>query len=680
MDIIQEVSQNFIDSAYDTNTNRAFPDARDGLKPSMRACLWTMYKHGFTHSKPHVKSAKIDGLVAASIWPHGTTAIYETFTRMSQPFTNILPEVDFHGANGNVILGGNSIAADRYSEARLSSMAEKYILAGVEKNAVDMQLNFSEDEEWPTVLPSVFPRLLVNGSQGIGVSIANSWCCHNLTDTVNIIETYIQEGKVDNYHYLPDWPCGATIVNKDELPQINLTGKGKIVTEAKYEIKGKEIHFTEFPFQVYIEPLIEEIKNGIEQDKIHNISEVFNKSDKKQVLLTVTCAKAANIQFTLNELFNFTSLRSQFNVNQVAIVGKTPKLLTLKDMCEIYVSHNISCIKRECQYDLNKTNSDIEILEGLAKALSCIDNLIELIKQSESADSAKKELLSCGFIERQADAILGMKLSRLARLEAEEINSKLTEKQALAENLIETVSSENKQKEILMNRLDELVEKFGDERRTKVINKEIKKVQPVEKPAESLVIAFNQLGYLQSIPEAQYKDNGLKAYSTTSEDYILLFSSLGKCYRLAASDIKQCGNKDKGVAIGTLLDLDAEEAILYVCGNESKNIAIAASDGSIKRIETEQFYGTTRNKNGMAIMKDSSDIISIQECEDDDVITLATKSKQISFAAGEVRLMGKTSGGIRGITANEPVESMKIENENDFTGKLQSRGGKGIKK
>ncbi len=687
MDIIQEVSQNFIDSAYDTNTNRAFPDVRDGLKPSMRASLWVMYKHGFVHSKPHVKSAKIDGLVAASIWPHGTVAIYETFARMSQSFTNMVPEVEFHGANGNVILGGDAIAADRYSEARLSDMAEKYMLSGVSKNAVDMQLNFSEDEEWPTVLPSVFPRLLVNGSQGIGVSIANSWCCHGLTDTINVLKDYLQENKVDNEGYLPDWPCGATIVNKDELPQINLTGKGRIVTEAKYEVRGKEIRFTEFPFQVYIEPLIEEIKNGIEQDKIHNISEVFNKSDKKQTLLTVTCSSAAKAQSVLDELFNFTSLRSQFNVNQVAIVGKTPKLLTLEEVCAAYVEHNLSCIKREHQYDLDKTKDRIEILEGLAKALGDIDGLVRLIKESESAAKAREKILSYGFTKRQTDAILGMKLSRLAHLEVDEIRSELAEKQALAEKLAGIVGAQEKQKEILIERLDNLAKEFGGTRRTQVIQKEIKKVSAAKakqgKTPEDVVICLDELGYVKSVPLGKFRSvaTNVREEKTRTDRMVIFYSSLGKAYRLKASSFKTSLNSDKGTALGSLINLEQGETIVDFSVNSTcTKIFFASQLGKVKVLAAEDVDGTTQNKRGIPMMKLSigDKLVSVQCMDDKQYAHLKTNNHELVFPLTSIRASGKASSGRVGIAIKEDeklISAQLLPDLGDLTlGKIGQRG------
>lgn len=659
MDIIQEVSQNFIDSAYDTNTNRAFPDARDGLKPGMRACLWEMYTKGYTSNKPHVKSAKIDGGVAALWWPHGTVAIYETFARMSQSFTNNVPEVDFHGANGNVILGGSAIAADRYSEARLAPVTEKYMLDGVEKNAVDMIWNFSEDEKWPSVLPAVFPRLLVNGSQGIGVSIANSWACHNLFDTCKVLEDYIDSNIVDNDNYLPDWPCGATIVNKDELPQINKTGQGKIVTEAKYEIVGKEIHFTEFPYQVYIEPLIDEIKDAIEKDKIHNVVDVFNKSDKRRVLLTVTCSSATKAKSVLQELLSSTSLRSQFNVNQVAIVGKTPKLLTLEDMCRIYVSHNLSCIKREYEYDLTKTLDRIEILEGLTKALGDIDGLIRLIKNSESAAKAKEKLLGYDFTERQADAILAMKLSRLAHLEVDSVLQELKEKRVFADSLRFVIDSEREQKKILCERLRRLAQEFGGPRRTQVIQKEIVKPSNVKKKNEpqDVVFCLDENAYAKVVPLGKFHTNesNVREDKTRTDKLVILYSNRGRAYRLKVDAIKPCLNSEKGTAVGPLLELAPDEKIVDFSVNAAcPALIMVTKSGRVKVMEAKHIDGTTQNKRGIPMMKlDEEDEIVYCSCIDDksfvEIRSSGLESRKAIFQISDITPTGKSSSGRIGI-------------------------------
>lgn len=578
---------------------------------------------------------------------------------MSQPFTNNVPEVDFHGANGNVILGGSAIAADRYSEARLSSMTEKYMLEGVEKNAVDMIWNFSEDEKWPSVLPAVFPRLLVNGSQGIGVSIANSWACHNLSETCKVLEDYMDSNIVDNDNYLPDWPCGATIVNRDELPQINKTGQGKIVTEAKYEIVGKEIHFTEFPYQVYIEPLIDEIKDAIEKDKVHNVVDVFNKSDKRRILLTVTCSSAAKVKSVLQELLSSTSLRSQFNVNQVAIVGKTPKLLTLEDMCRIYVSHNLSCIKREHEYDLAKTLDRIEILEGLAKALGDIDGLIKLIKNSESAAKAKEKLLSYDFTERQADAILAMKLSRLAHLEVDSVLQELKEKRALADSLRSVIDSECEQKKILCERLQRLAKEFGDSRRTQVIQKEIVKPSNVKKKDEpqDVVFCLDENAYAKVVPLGKFHTNesNVREDKTRTDKLVILYSNRGRAYRLKVDAIKPCLNSEKGTAIGPLLDLASDEKIVDFSVNATcPALIMVTKSGRVKVMGAKHIDGTTQNKRGIPMMKlDEEDEIVYCSCIDDknfvEIRSSGLESRKAIFQISDITPTGKSSSGRIGI-------------------------------
>ena len=279
IDICKELHQNFIDFAVEANTQRAFPDARDGLKPGQRACLWEMYSKGYLSNKPHVKSAKISGGVIASWWPHGNVAIYETFARMSQPWINNIPEVDWHGANGSIVMGSRP-ASERYTEARLSKATEIGMLESIKKNTVPMIQNFSEDDEWPEVLPAIFPRLLVNGSQGIGVTIANNWLSMNLEEVASAIIKYINEGCIDYEGLAPDFPTGGIIINKDELSDIYKTGRGKAIVRGKVEIKGNKIFITELPYQVYIEDYINSVKDLIKADEKFGIKEIINKTDK----------------------------------------------------------------------------------------------------------------------------------------------------------------------------------------------------------------------------------------------------------------------------------------------------------------------------------------------------------------------------------------------------------------
>lgn len=681
VDIIEELSQNFIDSAYDTNTNRAFPDARDGLKPGQRCILWEMYKRGYSSKKPHVKSAKVDGGVAANWWPHGTTAIYETFVHMSQPFTNNHPEIDFHGANGNIVLGGDAFAADRYTEVRLAPLVEDGMLNGIEKDTVDMMLNFSEDEKMPTVLPAIFPRLLVNGSQGIGVSVANTWTLHNFQETADLLVEYLRTGEVDNESYYPDFPTGCKIINQNDLPQINKTGKGKIILEATYKIVGKKIYFTEFPYQVYIEPVIEEIKKAYENGKLDGFADCSNRTDKKTTLLVVEASSESKVQSLLESLFQYTSLRTQINVNQMAVVSKTPTLLTLKDMCYIYKEHNLSCIKREYVYEAKKTEERVEILEGLKKAYDNLDNVIRFIRDSKSSADAKEYMINhLSLTERQADAILALKLSRLAHLEKQEILSELQEKKRKLKELYEIVKSEEKQKDELIRRLVRLAGNYGTTRFTKVIQKEIIKTNQAKKEAiaEPVVICYTENGYIKSIPAAKYReiDGNLGCIKTTTNNYIQIYNT-NKVYRLKVDRIKQCLASEKGTALGTILGTGLTHIHYIAANSEDKDVIAVSCTGRIKKFNTSLFNGTTQNIKGQDYFPKNEVMCIITA--DTPYIRMNATDRKLTIDISTLKTSGKTSTGRIGIKLldDEVIKSVYIlKDKDDYFGAIGTRGQK----
>ena len=682
IDVLKEIDENFLIYATDTNNNKSFPDARDGLKPGQRACLWSMYKAGFTSNKPHVKSAKIDGLVAANYWPHGTTAIYETFARMSQSFTNNNPEVDFHGANGNVIIGGDAIAADRYSEARLSPIAEQGMLEGINKNAVDMIPNFSEDEEWPKVLPAIFPRLLVNGAQGIGVGIATNWTLHNFQETADMLIEYLRTGIVDNDNYFPDFPTGGIIINKDDLPQINKTGKGKIIIQSKYTISGKDINFTEFPYQVYIEPVIEEIKTAIEDGKIVGVKEVQNKSDKQQILLNVTCAATAKPQDVVSQLFQYTSLQQQYNINQMAIISKTPTLLTLEDFCRIYKEHNLECIKRIYQYDLDRTLIRIEVLEGLERAYKNIDNVIRLLKDSKSASDAKQYMLdSLKLTERQADAILALKLSKLAHLEKQEILNELKEKRNFAEELQKVIASKEEQILILIAKLTNLAGNFGTFRHTEVIQKEIVSSPKAKqkKNAEPVVVCYTDNGYIKSIPAAKYRkvEGNLGCIETTTDGYIQIYNTT-KVYRLKVSSIKQCLASEKGTALGTILGTGLTHIHIIATNGEDKDVIAVSKSGRIKKFNTSLFNGMTQNIRGQEYFP-KNEIVFINAAQDKYITFTTNNKKSLSCDISSLKESGKASTGRVGIKLDKDDFLTEVKVYNTKPINLSALGTKGKK-
>lgn len=697
IDICQELHQNFIDFAYEANSQRAFPDARDGLKPGQRACLWEMFVKGYSSNKPHVKSAKIDGGTAATWWPHGTTAIYETFARMSQSWINNIPEVDWHGSNGNAVIG-SAPAADRYTEARLAKATEEGMFQGIKKNTVPMILNFSEDEEWPEVLPAIFPRLMINGSQGIGVTVAQVWLNHNLGELAEIIEKYLLEGTLDYSNFYPDFPSGGIIINKKDIPSIYSTGKGKVILRGRAEIQGSNILITEFPYQVYVEPFIDEVKKLVETEELSGIAEIHNKSDKKRLLVEIQCEKDAKPQVILNKLYQSTSLQKNFNANQMALVSKTPKLLTLKDYLDIYINHNIQCIFNEYTFDLNKAKDKLEITNGLLKALEDIDNIIQIIKKSESVVNAKDNLITkYSFTENQAKAIVDMKLGKLAHLEYVELNKT---KQTL-ENIIDecnnVLSNNSKQKEILLERLKIFVNKFNFKRRTEVTQiefspkeKEIENVVP-----EECVVVITESGLIKRIPTKSYRTQkrsgvGIKnsddiikfVCRTNTIDTLMVFSSNAKMYRLIVDNIPEGTNASKGTPIQALINMETGEkpmayASLYH-GTSAKYVFFATKNGIIKKVPLSEYEKTKKTTGIIALtLKEGDSLAAVTFIEEEEMMLITKEGMAIRFATKDMPLSSRTAQGVKGMKVNdgdEVLTCLPIKHNTDNLAIVSSKG------
>ena len=716
IDICDELKQNFIDFAYEANSQRAFPDARDGLKPGQRACLWEMFIKGYSSGKPHVKSAKVSGGVAATWWPHGTTAIYETFARMSQPWINNIPEVDWHGSNGNIVIGSIP-AADRYTEARLNKAIEEGMFQGIKKNTVPMILNFSEDEEWPEVLPAIFPRLLVNGSQGIGVTVAQTWLPHNLSDVVKIVNDYLNTGVLDYSGLAPDFPTGGTIINKSELSNIYATGKGKAIVRGKCEVKGNTIQITELPYQVYVEPFIEEIRELVEKEEITGIDDVFNKTDKKRTLIEIECTTSP--LSVLNKLYALTSLQKTFSANQFALVSKTPKLLTLKDYIDIYIAHNIECIVKEATFDRDKAKSKVEILEGLIKALEDIDNIINLIKKSESAAAAKTSLISTyGFTEPQAQAIVDMKLGKLARLEAVELNKECAELTKKVNELESLLADESAQKKEFLKRLLDFNKKYGNARRSEITNVEITKAEKevVMVEPEKCVVIMTEGGSIKRVPSAAFRvqkrsGKGIKTQDditasiirTNTVDSLMIFSDKGKMYRLLVNDIPEGTNTSKGTSIKGLVPMEVDEkpTVIYSIYKDTtaKYVIFITKNGLVKKTSLEE-YIDTKKKTGIAAitLRDGDELVYVSLVNDEDLVIMTKKGQGIRFNSMEIGATSRTTSGVKGITlapddfvaTATPIRDKKDQLAvftNSGYGKkivlsdipLQKRAGKGIK-
>lgn len=671
IDICEELGRNFLTYALDVDQNKAFPAVADGLAPGARAALWEMYTCKYFSNKPHVKSAKVASGVIGKWWPHNADATYGTLVRMAQPFVENCLEVDFQGAVGNQIIGQDSAGSSRYTEMRLSKLAEEGIFKGINKNNSEMIWNYLQDEQWPKVFPSVFPRLLVNGHIGLGVGLSTLFTLHNFKETAKLIIDYLETGIVDNDNYYPDFPTGGTIINKDELSIINKTGKGKIVVQGKYKIENNQIIFYEFPYQVYIEPLIAKIKEKYNDDKLPALEDVINSSDKNSISITITVNNDYTIDQCLNQLFANTPLQSIYYVNQNAIIDQVPEMVNLETILKVYEKHNTECIKKENLFDYNAAIARIEILQGLSVALEDIDNVIKIIKESKNATLAKANLIEkYHFSTVQAEAILNMKLSRLANMEKLEVEKELKEKEQLALQCKEIIDSSNRQKQILIERLRELANKFGTERRTEVIQKEAAKNISAKKQEElpqDVVICLTKNGYFKNIPKTQYKTNvdNVFAISTTTLNMIYAFSNMGKVYRLLGKDIPTCGARDKGAAAGSILQLQNNEKIIFVCDIDkikNKYIMFITKNGKAKKTSLTEYIGVTRNFKGAPAIKfkEEDELLTYLLLDEEDVM-LTSNTHYICFNSNEITPQGKVASGLQAMNLKEGEQIVKAE-------------------
>lgn len=717
IDINEELSQNFLDFSYEANSQRAFADARDGLKPGQRACLWEMYSKGYSSGKPHVKSAKISGGTVASWWPHGTTAIYDTFARMSQSWINNIPEVDWHGANGSIQISGEP-AADRYTEARLSKTTEDGLLFGIKKNNVPMKLNFSEDQEWPEVLPAIYPRLMVNGCQGIGSTIANVFLPHSLNELALSIKEYIQTGKINYSSLAPSFPTGGIIINKNDLEPIYKTGKGKVILRGKTQIVGNCIQITEMPYQVYVEPFIEQVKQLITKEELTGIENILNKSNKKQLLIEIECSNTPlNI---LNQLFQKTDLQKTFNANQYALVGKTPKLLNYQQYLDIFLNHNYECIQREYSFDLEKSQKRLEIVLGLIKALEDIDNIIALIKKSENSKVAADNLIKTyDFTKVQAQAIIDMKLGRLAHLEAIELNKEQEDLTSTIKDCKDIITNLNRRQNIFLTRFNNFVKKYPNPRRTELTqidppkkeDKEIVNVEP-----EKCVVITTASGNIKRIPISSFKvqkknGKGIKSQDditdtiirTNTIDQLMIFTNKGNMYRLLVNDIPVGTNVSKGQPITSLIEMLSGErpTVIYSIyrDTDAQYVLFVTKNGVIKKTALSE-YTSTKKKCGIPAIKlrENDELIAVSLVKDENIILVSSAGNAIRFKSSEVSAAGRLTIGMKGMTlkAGEEVIGMSIVRDNTdnlatFTPTgmakqfsltelpLQTRGGKGTK-
>lgn len=655
INILDELHNDFLVYASEVNNNRAFADVRDGLKPSQRAVLYTMFSHGFSSNKPHVKSAKVDGAVIGELWPHGSE--YTTIVRMSQPWVNNICEIDFHGGNGS-IQGGPDAASSRYTECKLSKAAEEGLFEGIKKDTVDMIWNFSEDIQWPSVLPAIFPRLFVNGTSGIGYTIANDWQPGNLNEFASKVKTYIKTKKVDCSDIYPDYPTGGTIINKSNIHTIYETGKGTILVRAKTNIIDNIIQITELPYQVYAEPLIAKIKDLVNNEQIAGIEDICNKSDEIGLCIEIECSEDPII--VLNNLFKLTDLQCSFSANQMALVDKVPTLLNLEQYIDIYIKHNIECIKREYKYDLNKAQQRLEVVDGLVKALGVIDQVIDTIKQSKSTEIARENLIKAyAFTENQAKAIIEMRLGKLANLEIKALHDEQSDLNKIVDDCNKILGSSKSQEKEFIKRLDNFVNRYGWERRTEVIDIDIakekaitKKVQP---KSEDCFIVLTAGNYIKRIsltaykPQTKYKsetDKVVNAIKVGTKDKVILVSESGKMYKLQANKIANCSMNSTGMYLG---DLFTDKIINIYSGTEAEQyLFFITNTGSVKKIVATDVFNIGKNT-GTTVMKLDNNYIIDCRLTNDEIIKYEINGKEKLLDTAKFKPHGRNAGGVAGI-------------------------------
>lgn len=675
-----------------------------------------MYDKGYLSNKPHVKSAKIAGAVTGTYWPHGDVAIYETFARMSQPWINNIPEVDWHGNNGSQYTGPEC-ASSRYSEARLSKVAENGMFKGIKKNNVNMIPNFSEDAEWPEVLPAVLPRLMVNGCQGIGSTIANVWLPHTLSDVANVILNYMKTKEIDTKNLFPSFPTGGIIINKDDIHTIYETGKGKVVLRGKAEIKGNSILITELPYQIYAQPYVEKITEMAIKGDLTGIIAVYNKSGKDKLLIEIECENFP--EKVLKQLYTKTDLQKNYNANQWALVGKTPKLLTLKEYCDIYIAHNIDCLLREKKFDLDKAKVRLEVVQGLLIALEDIDNIIQLIKNSESAAAAKQNLIDkYNLSENQAKAILAMKLSSLAKLEKIELEKEQEELWSEIEYCERVLSARLIQESIVQDRLESLANTYKDTRKTALMQIDFSPEEKdlVEVVPEDVVVITTQSGDIKKVASASFKTqrrNGkgvknedeavLSMIATNTVDNLLVFTNKGKMYKILVDKIPTGTNASRGVHLNTLIDLEINEKAIAITSLDKKidkkYVIFITKNGLLKKTELSEYTSMKKSTGVAAIkIKEGDSIANVTFANEEEFIVISKKGMSIRFETKDISAIGRVTSGIKVIKLNEGDEvliGLPIDTKNDTlavfttTGDakkveltefpVQGKNGKGVK-
>ncbi|MGN1405301.1 MAG: DNA gyrase subunit A [Erysipelotrichaceae bacterium] len=728
VNISSEMREDFLSYSMSVIIDRALPDVRDGMKPVHRRVVWAMYDAGFTPDKPHVKSANIVGEVMGKYHPHGDTAIYDTMVRMAQPFSYRYPLVDGHGNFGS--LDGDGAAAMRYTEARMSKISLE-LVQDIKKNTIDFKDNYDARHKEPVVLPSRFPNLLVNGSMGIAVGMATNMPTHNLGEVIDGIIAVMENPDIDTMELMekipgPDFPTGGYIVGRSGIRQAYETGRGSVTIRSKVEIEelrdGKhKIIIREIPYLVNKLVMYEKIHELARDKVIEGIVELKDLSnDRNGIRIEIETKKDVQVEVLLNQLYKLTPVQSSFGINNNVLVNNAPMTLPLKDLIKYYIDHQIEVIERRTRFDLNEDEKRAHVLEGLKKAIENIDRIIEIIKTHRTDEEILAIFLEeFGIDQIQGEAILSMQLRRLSGLSYEKICAELNDLYIEIADLKDILANHSRVLEIIKNELLIIKEKYGDERRTQIIDGDIDVEDEDLIPEDKVMISLSINGYIKRIPIDTYKTQnrggrGIKGMSLNEEDkidqtitmsthdFLLIFTDRGKVYRIKGYKIPEASRNAKGIPVINIINIEKDEKIksLVPIDKEAEisgYLFFVTKQGICKRVAAHEFESIRQNGKIAITLKEDDELIGVKPTKgDEDIIIAASNGKAVRFKEDCVRDMGRTASGVRGMdvdgseviglaTSNEGNKILIVtENGNgkktDISEyRVTSRGAKGVK-